>query len=56
MSDYYVHRLQISISLETAEAIANGAIAIGREILLLPVCIENLNPDIVVMKPAKDWA
>ena len=52
MSDYYVHRLQTSISLATAEEIANGAIAIGREIQLLPltVAVLDVGGNLVVVK------
>lgn len=41
--DYYVHRLQVSMSLKTAEAIANAALAAGREAGLLPLTVVVLD-------------
>ena len=43
MSDYYVHRLQVSMSLAVAETIANGAIAAGRDAGLLPLTVAVLD-------------
>lgn len=43
MADYYVHRLQVSISLATAEKIANAVIVAGREAALLPLAVAVLD-------------
>ena len=52
MSDYYVHRLQVSMSLATAEKIANEAIAVAHEVRLLPLTIAVLDAggNLVVVK------
>ncbi|MFN3659552.1 MAG: GlcG/HbpS family heme-binding protein [Pseudolabrys sp.] len=52
MSDYYVHRLQVSMPLATAEAIANAALAVGREVQLLPLTVAVLDAggNLVVVK------
>ena len=52
MSDYYVHRLQVSMPLALAEAIANGAIAAGRDVGLLPLTVAVLDAGgvLVVLK------
>ncbi len=52
MSDYYVHRLQVSMPLTLAETIANGAIAIGRDVGLLPLTVAVLDAGgvLVVLK------
>lgn len=41
--DYYVHRLQVSLSLETAERIADAALAAGRAAGLLPLTVVVLD-------------
>ncbi len=41
--DYYVHRLQVSLSLETAERIADAALAAGRDAGLLPLTVVVLD-------------
>jgi uncharacterized protein GlcG (DUF336 family) len=50
--DYYVHRLQVSMPLATAEAIANAAIAAGHEAGLLPLTVAVLDAggNIVILK------
>jgi uncharacterized protein GlcG (DUF336 family) len=50
--DYYVHRLQVSMPLATAERIADAAIAAGREAGLLPLTVAVLDAGgtIVVLK------
>ena len=52
MSDYYVHRLQVSMPLAVAEQIANTAIAAGRDAGLLPLTVAVLDAggNIVVLK------
>ncbi|MDC7788775.1 heme-binding protein [Rhodoplanes sp. TEM] len=52
MSDYYVHRLQVSMPLATADAIADDAIAAGREVGLLPLTVAVLDAGgtLVVLK------
>lgn len=52
MSDYYVHRLQVSMPLALAETIANGAIAAGRNVGLLPLTVAVLDAGgvLVVLK------
>ena len=52
MSDYYVHRLQVSMPLSLAEKIANEAIAAGREVELLPLTVAVLDAGgiLVVLK------
>lgn len=52
MSDYYVHRLQVSMPLKLAEAIADGAIAAGRDVGLLPLTVAVLDAGggLVVLK------
>ena len=52
MSDYYVHRLQVSMPLALAETIANGAIAAGRDVGLLPLTVAVLDAGgvLVVLK------
>lgn len=41
--DYYVHRLQVSLSLKTAERIADAALAAGRDAGLLPLTVVVLD-------------
>lgn len=43
MSDYFVHRLQVSMPLKTAETIADGVLAAGREAGLLPLTVAVLD-------------
>jgi len=43
MSDDYVHHLQVSMPLATAEAIADAALAAGREAKLLPLTVAVLD-------------
>jgi uncharacterized protein GlcG (DUF336 family) len=52
VSDYFVHRLQVSMPLETAEAIADGVLAAGREVKLLPLTVAVLDAggNLVVVK------
>ncbi len=52
MSDYYVHRLQVSMPLKTAEAIADGVLAAGHEVKLLPLTVAVLDAggNVVVIK------
>ena len=52
MSDYYVHRLQVSMPLASAERIANEVIAAGHEVKLLPLTVAVLDAggDLVVLK------
>lgn len=41
--DYYVHRLQVSLTLEAAERIADAALVAGREAGLLPLTVVVLD-------------
>ena len=41
--DHYVHRLQVSMPLATAERIADAALAAGREAGLLPLTVAVLD-------------
>jgi uncharacterized protein GlcG (DUF336 family) len=41
--DYYVHRLQVSLPLSTAERIADAALAVGHEAGLLPLTVAVLD-------------
>jgi len=41
--DYYVHRLQVSLTLQTAERIADAALAAGRQAGLLPLTVAVLD-------------
>lgn len=52
MSEYYVHRLQVSMPLALAEKIANEAIAAGHEVKLLPLTVAVLDAGgvLVVLK------
>lgn len=52
MSDYYVHRLQVSMPLAVAEAIATEALAAGRDAGLLPLTVAVLDAGgvLVVLK------
>ncbi len=43
MSDYFVHRLQVSMPLETAERIADAALKAGAEAKLLPLTVAVLD-------------
>lgn len=43
MSDYYVHRLQVSMPLATAEKVANAALSAGRRARLLPLTVAVLD-------------
>jgi uncharacterized protein GlcG (DUF336 family) len=55
MSDYYVHRLQVSMPLALAETIANGAIAAGRDVGLLPLTVAVLDAGgVLVMLKRED--
>lgn len=51
-SDYYVHRLQTSMPLATAEKIADAAFAAGAEAKLLPltVAVLDVGGNLVVLK------
>lgn len=50
--DYYVHRLQVSMPLATAEKIADAALAAGRDAGLLPLTVAVLDAGgtLVVLK------
>jgi uncharacterized protein GlcG (DUF336 family) len=52
VSDYYVHRLQVSMPLKTAEAIADGVLSAGHEVDLLPLTVAVLDAggNVVVIK------
>jgi uncharacterized protein GlcG (DUF336 family) len=52
MSDYYVHRLQTSMPLKTAEMIADEAFKAGAEAKLLPltVAVLDVGGNLVVLK------
>lgn len=52
MSDYYVHRLQVSMPLTIADKIASEVIAVGREVKLLPLTVAVLDAggSLVVLK------
>ncbi len=52
MSEYYVHRLQVSMPLRTAETIADGVLSAGREVNLLPLTLAVLDDggNVVVVK------
>ena len=52
MSDYYVHRLQVSMPLASAERIADEVIAAGHEVKLLPLTVAVLDAGghLVVLK------
>ena len=52
MSEYYVHRLQVSMPLAVAEKIANEAIAAGHDVKLLPLTVAVLDAGgvLVVLK------
>jgi len=52
VSDYYVHRLQVSMPLKTAETIADAVFSAGREAKLLPLTVAVLDAggNIVVVK------
>jgi len=52
VSDYYVHRLQVSMPLKTAETIADAVFSAGREAKLLPLTVAVLDAggNIVVLK------
>ena len=52
MSDHHVHRLQVSMPLALAEAIAREAISAGREAGLLPLAVAVLDAggNVVVLK------
>lgn len=52
MSDYYVHRLQVSMPLASAERIADEVIAAGHEVKLLPLTVAVLDAggNLVVLK------
>jgi uncharacterized protein GlcG (DUF336 family) len=54
VSDYYVHRLQVSMPLAAAEKIADAALAAGREVELLPLTVAVLDAggNLVVVKRA----
>lgn len=43
MSDYYVHRLQVSMPLASAERIADEVLAAGHEVKLLPLTVAVLD-------------
>ena len=42
-SDYYVHRLQVSMPLSAAEAIVDAALAAGKNVGLLPLTVAVLD-------------
>ncbi len=52
MSDHYVHRLQTSMPLATAEAMADAAFAAGAEAKLLPltVAVLDVGGNLVLLK------
>jgi uncharacterized protein GlcG (DUF336 family) len=52
VSDYYVHRLQVSMPLASAERIADEVIAAGHEVKLLPLTVAVLDAggNLVVLK------
>jgi uncharacterized protein GlcG (DUF336 family) len=52
VSDYFVHRLQVSMPLASAETIVDGAIAAGRDAGLLPLTVAVLDAGghLVVLK------
>ena len=52
MSDHYVHRLQTSMPLKTAETIADEALKAGAEAKLLPltVAVLDVGGNLVVLK------
>ena len=52
MSDHYVHRLQVSMPLKTAETIADAALKAGTEAGLLPLTVAVLDAggNLVVLK------
>ncbi|MDO8396992.1 MAG: heme-binding protein [Bradyrhizobium sp.] len=52
MSDYYVHRLQVSMPLASAERIADEVLAAGHEVKLLPLTVAVLDAggNLVVLK------
>ncbi len=52
MSDYYVHRLQTSLPLKTAETIVDEALKAGAEAGLLPltVAVLDVGGNLVVLK------
>src|SRR6187200_1757129 len=52
MADHYVHRLQISMPLATAEKIADGALQAGADAGLLPltVAVLDVGGHIVLLK------
>jgi uncharacterized protein GlcG (DUF336 family) len=52
VSDYYVHRLQVSMPLKTGETIADAVFSAGREAQLLPLTVAVLDAggSIVVLK------
>jgi len=52
VSEYYVHRLQVSMPLAMAETIANAAISEGRDAGLLPLTVAVLDAggNIVILK------
>ena len=52
MADHYVHRLQISMPLATAEKIADGALQAGADAGLLPLTVAVL--DVGVRRPTLD--
>ena len=52
VSDYYVHRLQVSMPLASAERIADEVIAAGHDVKLLPLTVAVLDAggNLVVLK------
>ena len=52
MTDYFVHRLQVSMPLSTAETIVDGALKAGAEAKLLPLAVAVLDAggNIVLLK------